>query len=59
LNRAVGLSSLLMLLVIYVPFLNPIFSTVPLQIRDWLIIIPLALIPAIAAELGKWLHNRR
>ena len=48
------LSSILLLLgVIYIPFLNPIFDTMPLTLLDWSEIIPLILIPSIIAELTK------
>lgn len=54
LNKAVLLSLALMLIVVYVPFLNPIFSTVPLSAADWLFMVPLALLPFAVAEIGKW-----
>lgn len=44
---AVGLSVLLMLLVIYIPPLQPIFHTAPILMNDWLVIIVLAAIPTI------------
>lgn len=53
LNKAFALSLLLLLAVIYIPLLNPIFSTVALLLSDWLIILPLALLPFITAELDK------
>jgi Ca2+-transporting ATPase len=58
LNKAVLLSMALMLLVVYVPFLNPIFTTRPLAIVDWLVMLPLALIPFAVAEIHKWLGQR-
>lgn len=42
---AVIISVLLMLIVIYYPPLQPIFSTMPIQARDWLLIIGLSCIP--------------
>ncbi|MDD2579140.1 MAG: cation-translocating P-type ATPase [Eubacteriales bacterium] len=53
LNQAVALSGLLLLAVVYVPFLSKLFSTVPLRLTDWLVIVPLALIPFTVAEVGK------
>jgi Ca2+-transporting ATPase len=51
---AVGFSLLLMLLVINVPFLQPIFNTHPLAPIEWAFVIGLALIPAVAEEITKW-----
>jgi Ca2+-transporting ATPase len=56
---AVGSSLLLLLAVIYVPFFDPIFSTVALGWQDWLVILPLASASAIAAELLKWILRAR
>jgi Ca2+-transporting ATPase len=52
---AVGTSLLLLMLVVYVPFLQPIFNTTPLGMREWSVLAPLILIPALAAEALKWL----
>ncbi|MEA3327342.1 MAG: cation-translocating P-type ATPase [Chloroflexota bacterium] len=52
-NWAVVGSMVLILLVLYVPFLQPIFNTAPLGIAQWLAILPLVLIPSVAAELTK------
>ncbi|NDJ34647.1 MAG: calcium-translocating P-type ATPase, SERCA-type [Chloroflexi bacterium] len=50
---AVGVSIVLLLGVIYIPFFNPIFDTVPLTLREWGIVLPLVLIPSISAEVTK------
>jgi Ca2+-transporting ATPase len=50
---AVGLSILLLLLVVSVPFLQSIFNTHFLSAQEWLIVLGLALIPAIAEEITK------
>ena len=55
---AVSTSALLLLAVIYVPFLNPIFDTVPLNSTQWAIILPLLLVPALVAELTKAFLSR-
>jgi Ca2+-transporting ATPase len=52
-NWAVLASLALIVAVIYVPFFNPIFNTLPLTWEQWAIIIPLLLIPSIAAEVTK------
>ncbi|MFP3854806.1 MAG: cation-translocating P-type ATPase, partial [Anaerolineales bacterium] len=56
---AVASSAILLLVVIYVPFLEPIFDTAPLTLQQWEIILPLLLLPAIAQELTKWVVVRR
>jgi Ca2+-transporting ATPase len=50
---AVVVSLLLLLAVVYVPFLQPIFDTVPLGLREWSVILPLLLVPSVAAEVTK------
>ena len=57
-QRAVGLSIALMLLVIYVPFLNKPFNTAPLGLQHWGALLPLILVPALIAELTKWAIRR-
>ncbi|MEN8097713.1 MAG: cation-translocating P-type ATPase [Chloroflexota bacterium] len=56
---AVGASLVLLLLVIYVPFLAPIFDTVPLSLLDWARLLPLILFPSVAAEITKWYMRTR
>lgn len=58
-NWAVLGSLVLIMLVLYVPFLQPIFNTAPLGIAQWLEILPLVLIPSIAAELTKVIITKR
>ena len=50
---AVGLSILLLLLVINIPFLQPIFNTHFLSLREWSVVVGLALIPAFSEEVTK------
>jgi Ca2+-transporting ATPase len=58
-NLAVLASLAMVLLVVYVPFLNPIFKTQPLGWEQWQLILPLLLIPSIVAELVKWYMSSR
>jgi Ca2+-transporting ATPase len=57
-NWAVLVSLVLLLAVVYIPFLNIIFDTVPLGLRQWEQILPLLLLPSVAAELTKWVTAR-
>ncbi|MBH9971252.1 cation-translocating P-type ATPase [Bifidobacterium sp. W8109] len=50
---AIGVSIMLQLLVIYVPFLGEAFGTVPLQPQAWLECIALASLVLVASELRK------
>jgi len=62
-QMAVGVSILLTIAVIFVPFLNGPFNTVPLTAAQWELVIPLALVPALVAEISKfvlrWADQRR
>ncbi|MBI3243971.1 MAG: cation-translocating P-type ATPase [Chloroflexi bacterium] len=50
---AVGLSLALLLLVVNVPFLQPIFNTHFLSLAEWAVVVGLALIPAVSEEMTK------
>jgi len=56
---AVGLSIALLLLVCAVPFLQPIFNTHFLTLREWMLVAGLAIIPAIAEEFTKLFLRRK
>jgi Ca2+-transporting ATPase len=58
-NLAVLVSVILVLLVIYVPFLRDIFDTSALKWVDWAEILPLVLVPSIAAEIMKTVTYKR
>jgi Ca2+-transporting ATPase len=58
-NWAVLGSLVLIMLVIYVPFMNPIFNTLPLGWEQWLYILPLILIPSVAAEVTKFFIQKK
>ena len=58
-NWAVLASLVLIIAVVYVPFLQPIFNTTAIDTIHWLMILPLILLPSIVAELSKVLIARR
>jgi Ca2+-transporting ATPase len=55
---AVALSIVLLLLVTNVPFLQPIFNTHFLNGTEWMVVLSLALIPAVAEEITKFFLRR-
>jgi Ca2+-transporting ATPase len=55
---AVGLSITLLLLVVNLPFLQPIFNTHFLSLREWSVVLGLAILPAIAEEITKFFLRR-
>ncbi len=56
--QGVAFSFILTLIIIYLPSLNPVFSTFPLGLNEWKIILPLALIPLLAGEMAKLIKNK-
>jgi Ca2+-transporting ATPase len=54
-NLAILASTILMLVVLYVPFLANVFNTLPMGWHEWEMVIPLFLIPSIAAEAVKYI----
>jgi nucleotide-binding universal stress UspA family protein len=58
-NWAVLASFLLVLAVVYVPFLRPFFDTVPLTLDDWLLMFPFFFASPIAMELVKVYFRKR
>jgi len=57
-QAAVALSVVLLLLVVNVPFLQPIFNTHFLNGTEWMVVLSLALIPAVAEEITKFFLRR-
>jgi Ca2+-transporting ATPase len=57
-NVAVLSSLILLMLVVYVPFLNRPFNTTPLGWVQWEVMLPLLLIPSVAAEVTKYVLGR-
>jgi Ca2+-transporting ATPase len=55
---AVASSCLILLAVVYLPFLRPVFDSYPLGLREWGLIVPLLLIPAATAETVKFFLRR-
>jgi Ca2+-transporting ATPase len=51
---AVLSSIVLVVAVLYVPFLQPVFDTVTLGWAQWRLMLPLIFVPAVVAELTKW-----
>ena len=48
-----GSSLLLVLMAVYVAFMQPFLDTVALSLDDWLLIVPFILMASIAAEATK------
>lgn len=53
---AVGFSLVLHLAIVYVPFLQPIFHTVPLSARDWALMLAISALPLAFMEIYKPLY---
>jgi Ca2+-transporting ATPase len=62
-NRAIVgatlLSFALLLAVVYIPVLDPIFYTTNLPLREWVVMVPLMLLPFVAAEVTKFYLRRQ
>ncbi len=58
LNWAIVWEVVLLILIIYVPFLHDAFGTYYLPLVDWAIIIPLALTISPVLELAKWMERK-
>jgi Ca2+-transporting ATPase len=56
---AVAGSLILLVGVVYLPPLQRIFDTVSLGLPQWELMLPLLFVPAVAAEVTKWLTGRR
>lgn len=59
LNRAVTWELLLLVLVIYLPFIQKPFNTTPLSYVEWLVAIGAALTIVPLLEMAKWLLRRK
>ncbi len=58
-NYAILSSLTMIMLVVYVPFLQTIFNTQPLGWLQWSEILPLLIIPSAAAEITKFVFAKR
>jgi Ca2+-transporting ATPase len=56
---ATGSSFLMLLLVVYLPFLQPFVDTVYLSLSDWLMMLPFMFIAPTAAEIVKVFLRRK
>ena len=54
-KQAIGL----LLGAVYLPFLQAVFDTVPLGTREWTVVLPLLLVPGVAAEVTKAIMRAR
>ncbi|MEG6522158.1 calcium-transporting P-type ATPase, PMR1-type [Desulfotomaculum sp. 1211_IL3151] len=55
---AVLISASLQLAVNYISFLQPIFHTVPLELKHWLIVLSIAILPQLLGTIGKAIKDR-
>ncbi|HEY5837813.1 MAG TPA: cation-translocating P-type ATPase [Pyrinomonadaceae bacterium] len=58
LNIAILWELFMLGLILYVPFLETVFGTMALPLRDWLIIVAAALTISPVLELAKWMERR-
>ncbi len=58
-NIAFASSMALLLGVVYIPGLNNIFNTVPLNWQQWELVLPLLVIPSVVAEVVKMFASRK
>jgi len=58
---AIGFSLFLLFLVVYIPVpaIRQIFNTTPITLNEWAPMLPLILLPSVAAETQKWYFNRQ
>jgi Ca2+-transporting ATPase len=56
---AVGVTVSLQFLAVYFPPLAAVLGVRPLAVRDWLVIVPLAALPALVGQAVAWVRLRR
>lgn len=57
-NVAVMISTVLLLVVVFFPPFQGVFDTTSLTWLQWEIVLPLSVLPAVAAEITKWFIRR-
>jgi len=57
LNLSVVFGFVMFLMALYLPFFQNILGTVPLSLKDWLILITLGFVNLLLIEFGKWLFR--
>ncbi|MCC7352171.1 MAG: cation-translocating P-type ATPase [Anaerolineae bacterium] len=55
---AVASSAIILLAIIYLPFLQPVFDSYPLSLREWTVILPLLFVPVTTLEIVKFFLRR-
>jgi Ca2+-transporting ATPase len=58
LNLAIVWELVLLVLIVYLPFLHAPFGTFSLPLEDWLIVIALSATVSPVLELAKWIERR-
>ena len=58
LNLAVGWEIILLILIVYIPFLHEPFNTYALPLIDWLIVTALAVTIVPVLEIAKWMERK-
>lgn len=57
--KAISVAVLLLLIVLYVPFLATLFDISHMSLKEWAITLPMALIPFLSAESYKLIKRRK
>jgi Ca2+-transporting ATPase len=58
LNRAIAWELILLVLIVYLPFLHEPFGTFSLPLVDWLLVIGVAFTVVPVLEIAKWMERR-
>lgn len=55
---AVSVSAMLQLMVVYVPFFQPVFKTVPLAAHHWVVVLAISFTPPLLITITRYLKRR-